>query len=60
LALESEQVVLFENAVPIKDPSLLTQFEDKKAKADNVLSRLKDIMTEEERPSIAFMDRRCR
>jgi len=58
LVLESEQTSLFETACPITDQALVDQFQTKKSKAQNVISRLNDIMTEEERPSIAFLQRR--
>lgn len=60
LVLESEQTSLYESTVSIKDQSLLSQFDDKRSKAETVISRLKEIMTEEERPSIAYMDKRYR
>jgi len=58
LVLESEQTSLYESAFEIKDSDLLSQFDQKKSKAQSVISRLNQIMTEEERPSIAYMDKR--
>jgi len=58
LVLESEQTSLYESAFPVQDPALLTQFDQKKSKAQSVIARLNEIMTEEERPSIAYMDKR--
>lgn len=58
LVLESEQTSLYESVFPVKDEALSSQFDAKKKKAQNVISRLNEIMTEEERPSIAYMDKR--
>lgn len=58
LVLESEQTSLYESSFDIKDATLLSQFDQKKSKAQSVISRLNQIMTEEERPSIAYMDKR--
>uniref|UniRef100_A0A7S4RTN0 Myosin motor domain-containing protein n=1 Tax=Alexandrium monilatum TaxID=311494 RepID=A0A7S4RTN0_9DINO len=60
LVLESEQTSLYEMACPITDKALMSQFESKKSKAQNVISRLNEIMSEEERPSIAFLHRNYR
>merc|ERR1712079_139240 len=58
LVLESEQTSLYEMNCPIADVSIASQFDAKKSKAQSVISRLNDIMTEEERPSIAFLHER--
>jgi len=55
LVLESEQTSLYETNCPIDDAGLASQFDAKKSKAQSVISRLNDIMSEEERPSIAFL-----
>jgi len=60
LVLESEQTSLYEMACPITDQALMSQFESKKSKAQNVIGRLNEIMSEEERPSIAFLQRSYR
>jgi len=58
LVLESEQTSLYEMNCPIADGGVASQFEAKKSKAQSVISRLNDIMSEEERPSIAFLQER--
>mmetsp|Transcript_112673 Transcript_112673/g.313389 ORF Transcript_112673/g.313389 Transcript_112673/m.313389 type:complete len:1773 (-) Transcript_112673:269-5587(-) len=60
LVLESEQTSLYEMACPITDQALMCQFDAKKSKAQTVITRLNEIMTEEERPSIAFLQRSYR
>jgi len=60
LVLESEQTSLYETTFSVQDSSLLSQFDTKKSKAQSVIGRLNQLMTEEERPSIAFMDNRYR
>jgi len=58
LVLESEQTSLYEMNCPIADVGVASQFDAKKSKAQSVISRLNDIMSEEERPSIAFLQGR--
>jgi len=60
LVLESEQTSLYEMACPITDEALVSQFDAKKSKAQNVIGRLNEIMSEEERPSIAYLQRSYR
>merc|ERR1711972_435761 len=60
LVLESEQTSLYESSFHVRDPALMTQFDQKKSKAQSVISRLNEIMTEEERPSIAYLQRSYR
>merc|ERR1712217_162440 len=47
LVLESEQTSLYELACPVKDDHLTSQFNAKKSKAQSVIARLNEIMTEE-------------
>merc|ERR1711874_281528 len=60
LVLESEQTSMYEMACPIRDEALMSQFDAKKSKAQNVISRLNEIMSDEERPSIAFLHKSMR
>jgi len=60
LVLESEQTSLYEMACPIQDDSIRTQLEAKKTKAHHVIERLNDIVNEDERPSIAFLQKGIR
>jgi len=55
LVLESEQTSLYETTCDIQDERIQTQVDGKKRKAQDVISRLNEIMSEEERPSIAFL-----
>jgi len=57
LVLESEQTSLYEMAVgnTIQDQALRSQFESKKSKAQGVIGRLNEIMSEEERGSISYL-----
>jgi len=60
LVLETEQTSLYEASFSVSDPNLSQKFDMKKNKAQSVISRLNEIMSEEERPSIAYMDQRYR
>lgn len=60
LVLESEQTNLYETSCPVNDPLLVSQVSARRKKAQTVMSRLHEIMSEEERPSIAFMSSRNR
>lgn len=57
LVLESEQTGLYEKVCPITDHALASQFQEKKARAQDVLGRLNSIMGEEARQSLAFSGR---
>jgi len=61
LLIESQQSELYESTFPVvEDRALATQVEAKKSQAKKVMSRLHQLMLEEERPSIDFMDSRYR
>eukprot|EP00811_Abedinium_folium_P004001 NODE_13682_length_1152_cov_4.418537.p1 GENE.NODE_13682_length_1152_cov_4.418537~~NODE_13682_length_1152_cov_4.418537.p1 ORF type:complete len:297 (+),score=124.93 NODE_13682_length_1152_cov_4.418537:238-1128(+) len=59
LALVSDQTTLYETSVQLTDVTLRSQIDAKKAKAQAVISRLNDLMSEEDdrtsRPALAYL-----